>query len=477
MWKACLAATVLTCVGALPGHTADLAQVGPQASAAQITAARGNLSEPILRIVFDVSGGSHTAPATMTIDLAPDYVFVRDEKSSTIYDYKLRRIIELDEPQHRFSNGSLYATADFRFAETFNRRYERRLLSAAKVEQAADMFDPFWVQSELHVMDPADPVPVVDRRSATDGIHFSYKSNEIAAFSFSEEKIGASEKTAFGHVLQERTILHPSIIAALLADDRLPERLSFAMPPIRKKDAELWVLRSAGRMTATYPLTGDYVAEQTKAGIGSTALAGLVPFMLDAVAGRAGSGPRPVAQYHALIDEALRKKAGLQAVLLAFEVNEQYGEPSLACVGQTPACHSMKDVVTQSQADPRVNDLIHSFEIERATPNDAIKLRQNLRRDDVINGYVIDGFIGNALGSTGHADQALPLLIGEVRGDPYVAGYYKDLGDLFRRSFKPAEAWLCYDLGRVLPGGPSAPVINTINGYEAQLAAKLPQFF
>ena len=64
-----------------------------------------------------------------------------------------------------------------------------------------------------------------------------------------------------------------------------------------------------------------------------------------------------------------------------------------------------------------------------------------------------------------------------MRGDPYVAGYYKDLGDLFRQSFEPAEAWLCYDLGRVLPGGPSAPVINTINGHEAQLAAKLPQFF
>jgi hypothetical protein len=120
---------------------------------------------------------------------------------------------------------------------------------------------------------------------------------------------------------------------------------------------------------------------------------------------------------------------------------------------------------------------MHSLDIERTDPNEAIKIRQGIRRDDVTNGYVIEGFIGNLLGSTGHQKEALPLLIDEVNGDPYVAGYYKDLGDLFRVSFEPVLAWTCYDLGRALPGGSSAPVIASVNDYEAMLESKFPQFF
>jgi hypothetical protein len=480
MWRQWIVPALLAWAAAFPARAADLAQTGPQASAAQIIAARNASDAPVLTITFDVSGGNHAAPATLSIDLAPDYMFIRGQDLRAVYDYKLRRVIQLDEAQHRFSNGSLYATADFRLAETYNRRMQRGMFAAIKLQQATDLFDPYWVQSELHVMDPADPAPAADMREASDGVHFTYKSGEVASYALSEDKLSDQEKAGFNHLLQERTTLHPSIISALLSSGRIPQRLSFALPPIRKQTPEVWMLRSVSRASASYPLTTGYAAGPTAANTKGPAseLAAVLPLMLDAVAGRAGNGPKTVAQYRELMDDALQKKAGLQAMLLAFEANEQYGEQSLACAGgEVPPCHSLKDIVAQSQGDPRVGDLIRSLQIERTSPDQAIALRQQLRRDDVTDGYVIDGFVGNTLSATGHKDQALPLLIGEVRGDPYVAGYYKDLGDLLRQSFEPDLAWLCYDLGRALPGGSSAPIINVMNGYEAQIALRLPQFF
>src|SRR6185295_8983077 len=80
-----------------PGRAADLAQVGPQASAAQIVAASGRGEQTILRLTFAVSGGRQNNPESMSADLAPDYLLVRTGGRATIYDYKLRRTLVLDD--------------------------------------------------------------------------------------------------------------------------------------------------------------------------------------------------------------------------------------------------------------------------------------------------------------------------------------------------------------------------------------------
>ena len=93
-----------------------------------------------------------------------------------------------------------------------------------------------------------------------------------------------------------------------------------------------------------------------------------------------------------------------------------------------------------------------------------------LKRDDVDNPYVVDEFLANSLIAARHPADAAPLFVAAIRGNPYMPAYYKDLGDLYLISFRPALAWLCYDLGRALPGSAQAPVISKMNDYEAQLA-------
>ncbi len=109
-------------------NAADFSQIGPQASAIQIINARESAEQPVLELVYAVSGGEIGPPTSLTIDLASNYTYVRGGQSAKIIDYKLRRSISLNETDHSFDNVSLYAMVDFKMAETFNRRMQRGLL-------------------------------------------------------------------------------------------------------------------------------------------------------------------------------------------------------------------------------------------------------------------------------------------------------------------------------------------------------------
>ncbi len=56
------------------------------------------------------------------------------------------------------------------------------------------------------------------------------------------------------------------------------------------------------------------------------------------------------------------------------------------------------------------------------------------------NPYVLDDFLANDQAATGHGEAAAPLFAATVKGNPYIAGYYKDLGDFLRFSFEPDAA-------------------------------------
>jgi hypothetical protein len=480
MWKWLVPLTLLALtlrMGA--AAAADLAQTGPEASAAQIVAAHnaslGASQGDALKLVFDVSGGPYKTAATLSVELAGDYMLVRDSQSDAIYDYKLRRIFWLDPRRRTFGNTSLYAMADFRLAETEVRRRERAMLTAAKIDSAIDLLDPYWMQAELHVVDEA--LPAVARKDGADGAHFLYKSAEIASYALSGEPLGAAERALFAHLLEERTTLHPSTIAALLAEGRLPQRLSFATPPARKEETEVWTLRSVSRAPAAFPLEAGLTSAPAipRNAAGGLALLGrLLPVMQDAVKGRAGNGPRSAADYRAALDAMAARREWFAALLTALEAQEQYGELPACGAGQS-ACVQMKDIVTSG--DARVGDLARALQMEDSDRDGALALLKGISRAGISNAYVLDGFTGNALAGAGDMAQALPLLIAQVRGNPYVGGYYKDLGDLLRQSFEPDQAWLFYDLGRALPGGANAPVIATMNDYESKIAARAPQFF
>jgi hypothetical protein len=456
---------------ATAAQAADMTQVGPLASADSLLAA-GPRAEPGLELTYAVKGGER--PGTLILDLAPDFAIVTQDSERTIYDYPLRRIVKLDDKTHSFVNISLYAMVDFFVMETFNRRMQRKLLADVKANGLAADMDAFWVQSELHVMDAGDGTPKIDRTVDPGGsVHFRYNGAEVASYSPSSHALTADEGARLKKLLRFTTTLHPSIIDDIAASGYVPQHLSFATPPMRKKPSADWTLQSAAAVKAVIPLrSGDRPVPPAL----PEPAASLAPVMSAALAGQA-PGKRSVEDYRRAIEKVVAQNP-FQAAVLSFEATLQYGEHAADCADEG-RCHPLKQVFEMAQRDPRTAMLLQALQPPKneAEAMTAAKALEAVRRDDLTDVFVIDEFRANLLGEAGHADEALPLLAVAIKGNPYLAGYYKDMGDVFRRTFQPDAAWFFYDLGRELPDGEDAPVISRFNDYEARLAQMHPEFF
>lgn len=455
---------------------ASLSQIGPLASGKSLLAARAQIKEDGIETTVKMTGGEK--PDTVTLDIAEDFAVAYHVTDGRIYDFALRRLLVLDDKARTVRNTSLYAYVDFAASETANRRMQRGALKAVKMTGDTTMLDPFWVQSELHVMAPQDGSPIIVRRADKDGsVHFSYDKKDVASYSLSKQVLTKAESATLARYLRYTSALHPTIIDEIAASGRMPSRIAFEQPPMRKLPQAVWVFEKPIAVKSVYPVRDGIKPDAAPSGsdVGSTTVRDLMPVMQAAITGSA-SGKRTVDDYRKAIDAALHDDKLLQAVLLAFELHEQYAQDT--CEDGAPRyCRSLADVVKTAMNDTRVQVLVKALQNKDSSADDTIAALKGLKRDDVSNPYVVDDFLANDLSETGHDTEALPLFANAIKGNPYLAGYYKDLGDLFRRAYSPDLTWLCYDLGRMLPGGTDAPVIGNVTQQEAELAKTYPEFF
>lgn len=465
----CVAA-LLSLVGA---RAADFTKVGPQADAATLRAARPALHKKVTEAVYRVEG---SGAGLMTVDLADDFVAVRDEAHVTIYDYALRRVIVLDTARHSFVNSSLYGLVDFRRAETYNRRVQRNMLAQLKATIDKRSLDPFWVQSELGILDPQDGVPDIARKEASDGVHFSYQDTEIASYQPGQTPLSAEQGAMLRKLLLMTTGLHPTIVREIAASGHLPQHLAVAQPVWQSKPDTVWTLQSVTDAAMDYPLPVDARPQLLETGAMSPLLADILPLMADAVASRA-AGLRSPADYRAAAEKALAEGHAFDAALQILALGEQYRTDAIACPPQGLGCHSGREIFEAARSDPRAVALFAILSSGQDHTPEAIATLRGLKHDDLSGGYLLDDFLANSLVEANQGTQAGPHFIIAIRANPYMAGFYKDLGDLYRFSFDPDPAWACYDLARALPGGAQAPVIVTITTLEEHLAKSFPDFF
>lgn len=72
-------------------------------------------------------------------------------------------------------------------------------------------------------------------------------------------------------------------------------------------------------------------------------------------------------------------------------------------------------------------------------------------------------------------EQGRQLLLDALRVNPYLTGAWHDLGNVYYRSFRMPEAWICWDVGRRI--SPSDPMMKEVDQLELLLRTKNPQFF
>ena len=480
---ACAAAAISVALMVGAAHAADIAAVGPQVGAAQLIAAHGNATEPVLRIVYDTVTDAEAG--RLIVDIAPDFVSVKKtsgkEAGTVLYDFRLKRAISLDEAHHTFSNDSIYMMVDFRYIELFNRKMLRGVLGRLGVsKQLPQAQNPYWDQQSLSFLAPNDDKPIVDPKPTPHGgMEYLVDGTVAARFEPSAETLMPEEEKGFVRFLRNDGDLHPIVVDAILASGKIPAEIEARNVMGNKQTVSVWKLKSVERVTADYPLTADYQSDLPQAKLAEP-LRSLLPIMLQAVAGRYGNGPRSIESYRAALADALAKNATFPYYVLDNEFALQYGMGVMGCLGhraEATDCADVPNIVQKYRADERTMAMINTFGLEQKDVKAALLQRQAISRDGLSDPYMIDLWLGDAMTESGDTAGALSLIPNAIKGNPYVGAFYKDLGDAFERSFQPMETWLCYDLARALPAGDKAPVVDAIAKKEQFLEINYPQFF
>lgn len=416
----------------------------------------------------------------MTVVIADDFLDVTRGARRTVYDFKLRRVIELDLNARRFSSTSLYAGIAFR---VFERRNRTALGTALRGATLPEGMKPFWVESQLGVIDPAQPRPAIQNQRAADGsLTFRFEGADVVRFVPSAEAVPDAERVRFARALRYLTQIHPTILDQILAANIVPATLTYVGVATTAKSSVTLILKSVDRLSVEFPLAADFTSEtlrnEPNDALGS-ALNGIVPLMLQAVAGQYGAGARSVEASHAMIGDALGSGATFQAVLLSFELMLQHGQQAVTCANApaAPRCYSLREVADVARGDPRAQAYLQALQIESQDQNRAIELRQGIARSGLTQAAALDIMLANGLSQSQKHSEALPLFLSAIRANPYVASFYKDLGDHFLRDYRTDLAWICFDLGRMLPGADATGNFRAIDQLEQQLASQNPSSF
>lgn len=480
-----LATVALALLLALPCPAAARAGeiAGPALDAAALRAARDAVPGPQLRLVFDLHRGD-AAPVPLTVILAPDYVDWVESGRETLYDLRLRRRLMLDRGARVFANFSLYGDVAFRQFELVKRVALGRMYAEAVGGDTPPLaLRPFWIESDVGLVGAAKDEPKIIRQHLPDGAtSFRVDGDEVALFAPANEAVPAELQRSFARFLRLRLPVHPQILAAMALDGRLPQRLVFVSDAGGTRHPEGLIMRSSVRRRGDYPLPADFEPRplpgqaQDEEALG---LRGLMPLMLQAVAGKAAGGPRSLADYRRAADGALRQGHAFAAALLLAEAALQYGTDAGDCTvgpGGVP-CHDAEELGRIFAADPRAAALYKAQTDEPKDPKAAVQLWESIKRDDVPDGYVVDAFLADRLSEEGHRQDAMGAFARALQGNPYLAGVYRALGDHFLRASRTDLGWICYDLGRALPGRDPRDPLAAIDELEAELVASYPEFF
>lgn len=421
-----------------------------------------------LQIAYQKEVGGKEQP--IALGLAADYDYADANGVRSIHDYKLRRLLTVG-PDRAYVDNSLYALVWHRVAEMQNRAGLMKAVSAAKIDAAKlppVSSDPFWMESDLGVIDPALPRPEIARSEEGGWIRWTVKGEEVAAVKFAADFVPTALRPGLRRFWGELLTVHPTIVDAIAASGRLPEELRFRMMTVKGAEDVHWLLKGAKWVASVpYPLAAGLVA-------GPAETKGAFPEIFHTLAVYSAEKRVPPTEsvYAGRASAAIDRGAGLEGMLWLMEMQLASGSARPADCHQpislNPFCKLAPLAAASAKADPR---------FAQTFAPQAPSLADRHKFDDLPNGYLAMVLFANkpAPKDVSFADNEAGLLAG-IKAAP-VANFCKDVGDFYMRSWNPMAAWQVMDLGRSLEGHKPGDLLSQIDRMEASLAQKVPQFF
>lgn len=394
-----------------------------------------------------------------TVVLAEKALLVRTAKEVLFLDFDKRKRVVVDNATQTQVNFSLYDTVGFRLMELKNRKMLGQMLDAAKIEHGKMAV----VNNEhLFAIQETPSAPLQAQINGTDEV-FSNGSTEFFRRTLKSTPVSASNAKMFVQLLRYLIGGHPQILEALEKSSSIPAQL---------------ILTTDDFIAVTHKVVVKSVSQNGNSVVNAPAFptrlatAGVSP--VDQVLDRyenITAGELFAAKQRSLneISEAFREGRMVDALLGSFELSLMTGEPMTRWSAEQN---------NQLQSEPMGIKLIHALASQTKEERKAsIKIFEEIRSGGSKKAYVAKIFeaVNRALLRGEDSITARKLLLEVLNVNPYVAGVYKDLGDILFSEFEMPSAWRSWDIGRRI--APQFSNFHAVNQFENSLAAKYPEYF
>lgn len=404
----------------------------------------------------------------VSVGIAADYHYFQSTEGLRIYDYRLRRILQVRR-DNQFVNDSLFAEAWYRMMELQNRVMLGRMLEKAGLAQKAPAttMDPFWAETDLGVVSSEFARPNLRHMEDEAGSRWYLGKDEVAAARYGAQVVPEEVPGSLRRFWATFAQLHPAIAADLAASDRLAEELTAKTMRIGQSPSLThWKLISAHwEPRAGYPLAPRLTAQPTVP-------AGAFPEIFATLSAAVADKKVPPSQdaYVAKANAAIQRGAGLEAMLWIIEMNLASGGLQVPCQPDEPRpyCSLSVRAGPLAKADPRT-----AVAFNKKSP-DADERHQF---DDLPNAYVLRLLWATRPPGKGVArsDSERDLL--DALRTSAVANFCKDTGDFYAAGWQPFAAWQAWDLGRLMSGHVANDLLDSIDKLESRLVSDQPALF
>lgn len=384
------------------------------------------------------------------------YMSVTSRDRADIYDFARRRRFAVDLRAARYIDYSLFDTVGFRVMEMQNRQAIGHAFAAAKI--AAPAIDAVDNEQALSIL--AGSGERLDQ--AADGADqvFSIIGKPLLRRSAAGTPVSPDDAAGFVQFLRYTAGGHPLVLDQLAASRTIPKQLTLSY-----REAGGSQTRRVEVLTMTPSAPASYDLTRYTEGSAAT---GDIDRLLDQI--QASKPPARDDSRTAMQEQAARafaEQRPLDALLGGAELMLMTGVP------MAPFTPGQK---AQLQGDPLVRQLSAAMAASgKAGLTAAIPVLQQLQKAALEKRYMLTLFEANDHAGLGQADVARPMFISVLNGHPWLAGAYRDLGDVQFRQFDMARAWRCWDAGRRM--APELGLFATVNQHETNLVQQHPEYF
>ena len=384
---------------------------------------------------------------------------------STAYDLGGRRILRIDREAGTYTEMSLFGEVGFRAAEFQNRLELRDVLEAGldvagARQQAVASFAPTLLEHRFSI-DAPDLGGPIERRDEGGVATFSWDGRTLLTFEGEVAESGRASAEGFATFLRYRAGGHPEALDAIGSLGNIPARVRVVLRDVESLERTFEV-RSV-REVPTAPIALEGLTLVSTFGEARP---------LDDRIGRAleelpDEADRRAAEIAERTRTAADRDEAIPAMLGFLEHQLQTG---------TPVPNLDVAAIRRLAAEEDVRRILQSLQPPDAeSGRAALETLETLGDAEGDSRHVLKIFRANIHGNFGELDEAEDLFLDALDENPFLAGAWKDLGDIYYRRFAMPDAWRCWDLGRRI--NPDFPTFEMIDDRERSLRERLPDYF